>query len=375
LPVVKGGSRAQKIDASIKSSHLWQRVKKFKLTKNLRANANAQEFAKFIRNVGRDIPNSNEPEGKCRLPKEVCTKQSLAGSIFGPLLETKDYAKVNETAILAPLNAKVEEINEEILEMMEGHESVFYSQDATSAEHEDTIMTETLNVLRSASLPPYELKLKINAVVMLIRNLNIMSGLCNGTRLQVLNIGRHIVEAMILTGDKSGDVVILPRITVSDDLNFPFPVHRHQFPIKLAFAMTINKSQGQTFKRLGIDLTTPVFDHGQLYTALSRAPCWDAIKVRLAEDATSTVVENIVYHELLEEDDEEPEDRMGFDDAEEEMVEGLEWDDEDDDNTDEEEGERGMEFSTPQGNEMGHDDARYWNWAYIQYLRNWHDMY
>jgi len=65
--------------------------------------------------------------------------------------------------------------------------------------------------------------------------------------------------------------------------------------------MTINKAQGQTFKRLGIDLTSPVFDHGQLYTALSRAPCWEAITVRLADE--DTLVLNIVFEDVLDEEE------------------------------------------------------------------------
>ncbi len=46
---------------------------------------------------------------------------------------------------------------------------------------------------------------------------------------------------------------------------------RRQFPVRLPFAMTIDKAQGQTFKKVGIYLPRPVFKHGQLYVALPRA--------------------------------------------------------------------------------------------------------
>ena len=191
--------------------------------------------------------------------------------------------------------------------MLPGEVHVFHSIDTTDTEHQESIMPETLNALKSSSLPAHDTRLKINAVVMLIRNLNVRMGLCNGTRMQILELGHHTIRTRILTGDHKGEIVCIPRITVDDNLNFPFPVHRHQFPIKLAFAMTINKAQGQTLIRLGIDLTEPVFDHGQLYTALSRAPSWGAIRVQLTEemiDTNDTLVQNIVYSEIVDADEE-----------------------------------------------------------------------
>ena len=54
---------------------------------------------------------------------------------------------------------------------------------------------------------------------------------------------------------------------------------RNQFPLIPAFAMTINKSQGQSFKHVGISLANPVFSDGQLYVALSRTRIRKGIKI------------------------------------------------------------------------------------------------
>jgi ATP-dependent DNA helicase PIF1 len=60
---------------------------------------------------------------------------------------------------------------------------------------------------------------------------------------------------------------------------FPFQFKRKQFPIRLNFAMTVNKSQGQTITNVGVYLPAPVFSHGQLYVAISRATTKTNIKI------------------------------------------------------------------------------------------------
>ena len=71
-----------------------------------------------------------------------------------------------------------------------------------------------------------------------------------------------------MSGDSrfSGKEVFIPRITLAptaEDLTIP--LRRRQFPVRLCFAMTINKSQGQSLRHVGLDLRRPVFSHGQLY--------------------------------------------------------------------------------------------------------------
>ena len=73
---------------------------------------------------------------------------------------------------------------------------------------------------------------------------------------------------LILTGKSAGSRFFLPRIPMSSDGGaLPFKLMRRQFPVKLAWAMTINKAQGQSLGRAAIILPEPVFAHGQLYVA------------------------------------------------------------------------------------------------------------
>jgi hypothetical protein len=99
-------------------------------------------------------------------------------------------------------------------------------------------------------------------------------------------IHHRVLELKIITGDASRNTVLLPRLAIdheADDL--PFKLRRLQFPINLAFSMTINKAQGQSLDVVGAALDPPVFSHGQLYVALSRATKADKAFVLLPPGA------------------------------------------------------------------------------------------
>jgi hypothetical protein len=157
---------------------------------------------------------------------------------------------------------------------------------------------EYLNSLNASGLPLARLALKPGCPLMLLRNLDPSNGLCNGTHMILLRIKPHVLEYRILGGD--GKTIFIPRMSIEpSEGDIHIPLSRCQFPVRLAFAMTINKSQGQSVQNVGLDLRTSVFSHGQLYVALSRCTSASRIKVLFPEKEKGTNTPNIVWEQIL----------------------------------------------------------------------------
>ena len=167
-------------------------------------------------------------------------------------------------------------------------EHVSYSKDSILGDLpcSEDYTPEFLHTLTPTGMPPHELCLRPGTLVILLRNYAPTKGMCNGTRAVVAKAQSTLLTLRIVTGPFRGNVEVVPRICCdsSGNSDLPFVLRRLQFPVRYAWAITINKSQGQTIPaRLGIYLPTPVFSHGQLYVALSRATSFAAVRV-LARD-------------------------------------------------------------------------------------------
>ncbi|KAL6575054.1 hypothetical protein OROMI_012339 [Orobanche minor] len=213
-----------------------------------------------------------------------------------------------EKAILAPTHKMIDIINDRMISLIPGDEKLYESSDSVCKSDADTnfdesiYTTDFLNGIRMSGVPHDNLKLKIGTTVMLMRNIDQKSGLCNGTRLQVLRMGINIIEVKIISSGKVGSICAIPRMVISpSDTNMPFKLNRRQFPVQVCFAMTINKSQGQTLSQVGLFLQRPVFSHGQLYVAVSRVKSKKGLKVLYCDkDGNySNSTTNIVYKKVL----------------------------------------------------------------------------
>ncbi|XP_074355751.1 uncharacterized protein LOC141695403 [Apium graveolens] len=161
---------------------------------------------------------------------------------------------------------------------------------------------EYLNSINMPCIPKHELKLKVGVVVMLMRNLNQIMGLCNGTGMIVKSCMNNNIECEILCGSHVGTKHLIPRIEmIPSDTNWPFEFKRVPFLIQICYAMTINKSQGKSLDTVGLYLPKAAFSHGHIYVAISRVTRPEGLHILIDScDGISTdITNNVVFEEVF----------------------------------------------------------------------------
>ena len=317
LPVVPGANRAGTVDHCINQSHLWPQFQVLQLTVNMRVKASGdkvlEEFDKWTTSIG----DGSSGTDVVQLPPEMVTeiqpntkeepwREGQSMTQFCQKIFPDIQANYNQhgwfegRAVLAPTNKEVDSINELMQGCLPGNGIKLSSADALENPADAfRFNMQYLNTLQPNGFPQHILDLKPGMPLMLLRNINPRQGLCNGTRLVFQQaINNKLLECKVVGSDR---VVMIPRITfIPKSGEYPFEWQRRQFPVRPAFGITINKSQGQTLKNVGVWLRGEVFGHGQLYVACSRVSSPSQLSFAILRGSEGGLwARNVVFHEVL----------------------------------------------------------------------------
>jgi len=329
LPVIRGGSRGDIVHSCAMYADSWQFFRTLKLTKNMRvellqqANNHEQSFAldafsKWLLRLGDGtidyaIPSTNIFEIPASMACE--SLEILENRIYGDLAENymdPDYLK--DRAIMSCTNEVIQQCNQSIVDRLPGT-AVICESTHTFVNDDDNLRHDIgcLPSINPSGMPPHVLKLKPGACIILIRNLSLKDGHCNGTRYVILSITRRCILARKLNNNGADDPtadIFIPRIPMtSKDFDYPVPFVRVQFPVLVAYYLTISRAQGQTFQKAGLYLPRNVFAHGHMYVGLSRCGNPNGLNVYADQmefahlqdklDKDRLYSKNVVFHEVL----------------------------------------------------------------------------
>jgi len=266
LLVVKKGLRYDIVKAIVNYSELLKHCKVFKVTENMRLNSEKskqtaleiKDFADWILHIGDGDMDLNElGQATIEKPQDILilnVEQPLLHLVEfvypGYMLNLNSDGFFDDGAILCPTTECVDQVNDFILTLNPREEVTYSSSDSPcqSDQQENAqaewFTTEFLNDIKCSRIPNHSVKLKVGVPIMLLRNIDQANGLFNGTRLQVIHLGKNVIVAKVITGKNIGVNILIPRMNLTpSELGLPFKFQRRQFPISLCFVMTINKAK------------------------------------------------------------------------------------------------------------------------------------
>lgn len=288
------------------NSHVIQKeyrnIKLFELTKSYRQQNDAQ-FVNLL--------------DKFRKPMSMSEKIKVIDAI-----NSRVFVNLPKDAVyIASSNEEVRQINTQELNMLPGQATTIDAKyiirkrncnDTVTLKHSDLPTKEDICEIIVPSAYDSQLSFKKGAKVMICKSRK-SCGYLNGDFGTIQNFDG---EKFTICLDKNGTEVLVPNpndrywASLMNDYRYEmvYDDEKHklvrqkryiqrtnQFPVKLAYAFTIHKAQGQTYDKVIIDLNSHIFAPGQLYVALSRAKSLDGLFLTKPVTYSDIISDNPVF--------------------------------------------------------------------------------
>ncbi|EED24356.1 conserved hypothetical protein [Talaromyces stipitatus ATCC 10500] len=205
-------------------------------------------FAQWLGRISYDPALQGSIELPAMIPQVVNETELSSGS-------NPDF--LASRAILAVRNVDLKDLSKSLLAVLPGELKTLYSVDKADIDGDSNDGREEFSHKFLQMIEPNRLPPSIFTTQGWGANyVDYKERLCNDTRLVMIGLTKHIIHARILTGDHKGEEILIPYITLESlPTEVPFHLSRCQFPVKLCFSITINKSQGQSLET--VDITEP----------------------------------------------------------------------------------------------------------------------
>jgi hypothetical protein len=345
-PVVQNGSISDIVHASIQSSPLWPQFQVRVLRKNMRLegfikriegmiliepNTEHEHLLKQIQDqikYGETLLSLGEAkESECdnldyhSYDEDSATSRVSLKSIEFFLDKTQqndalkyvfpnghDPNTMHKNVIIASTNEIVDDWNKIVQNLNNNPSQQFVSHDYL-CEVDDPrdvlksmLTDDVLNRYTTNGVPPHILELKVGDICILLRSLSRKDKLATNTRVRILRLQRSCVYVQTLTPNPR--CFAIPRIRFKFQLPWgkSYQMIRTQYPLRLSYAITVNKAQGQEYEKVLYDIRENAFSHGHTYVAFSRSKRFDTIRLYCKEEnilGGRPVLSNIVYNDLI----------------------------------------------------------------------------
>ena len=262
-PVVKYGSASDTVEAAVMSSFLWPNITRLRLTDS-QLDKDDERYASFVRGIGENrqpivhmangdmvaLSNTGDSSTTDHFVLKYSTNFEELVKFAYPDLNGGTQL-MHDRAILATTNTAIDASNKDIAERRSQHSHHIFSSDSLISDESNRntafAAPEHLNLLNAQGVPPHELELRSNDLAMLTRNLNFGEGLVNGHIYICVLLGvspdSRVIQIQLLTPLRP--IVLGPRINFHAQVGQQGVHFSHvQFPLRLAYSLTRNKSQG-----------------------------------------------------------------------------------------------------------------------------------